>query len=427
MRYISGAYGNSRHDDKDCHLNKKMRQNKRIKIAFVYTGLGEGGISSAICALLREIAEDEKLDITLYLLSKKNSSRYEIPEGVSVQYPCRILDVWFSNKQDCTAIEKIRWYLVHIIGIKLSMKLIEVLAMRNKQDAFYDVAISYVNDINNPRYINMFCNDFTLKCLNARKKLSWSHNDPYRLGYTADYTRWRYRDFDRIVNVSCACKEKFDKIAMEFKDKSRVVHNCVYEDGRDFSSVQKLSVGDGLFHIVSVCRLDNKQKRVDRAVDACEILLAKGYAGRFVWKVYGSGMDEKALRDYARDKGVEKSLMFMGTTREPLDRMAEADVFVMTSDYEACSLTLLESLRVGTPVVVTDFPEAREAIDDSKNGFIVVRSAEGVADKLIELMENSAELLSCKDYLQEHPVSNEVALSEFYDVICETLDMPDAW
>ena len=46
-----------------------------------------------------------------------------------------------------------------------------------------------------------------------------------------------------------------------------------------------LKKNDDKLRIVSVCRLDNKQKRIDRAIDVCKLLIEKGYIEKFEWDI----------------------------------------------------------------------------------------------------------------------------------------------
>ena len=62
--------------------------------------------------------------------------------------------------------------------------------------------------------------------------------------------------------------------------------------------------------------------------------------------------------------------------REPridiLDHIAAADYLVQLSDTEGYSYSILESLCAGTPVIITDFPSAKEMqVENGVNGFIL--------------------------------------------------------
>ena len=55
-----------------------------------------------------------------------------------------------------------------------------------------------------------------------------------------------------------------------------------------------------------------------------------------------------------------------------IDYIADADYYVQLSDAEGFCYSVVESLSVGTPVIVTDFKVLHEiGVEDGKNGFIV--------------------------------------------------------
>ena len=55
-----------------------------------------------------------------------------------------------------------------------------------------------------------------------------------------------------------------------------------------------------------------------------------------------------------------------------LDFIADADYFVQLSDAEGYCYSVVEALSVGTPVIVTDFPVAKEiGVENGVNGFII--------------------------------------------------------
>lgn len=54
-----------------------------------------------------------------------------------------------------------------------------------------------------------------------------------------------------------------------------------------------------------------------------------------------------------------------------LPNIAAADYLVQLSDTEGYSYSILESLCIGTPVIVTDFPSAHEQVANGTNGFVL--------------------------------------------------------
>ena len=67
-------------------------------------------------------------------------------------------------------------------------------------------------------------------------------------------------------------------------------------------------------------------------------------------------------------------------------------MFVLTSDYEGVSNSLMEALAMGIPVIATDCPigGSRTCIKDGYNGLLIsVGDADGLCHAMLKLSENS--------------------------------------
>ncbi len=71
---------------------------------------------------------------------------------------------------------------------------------------------------------------------------------------------------------------------------------------------------------------------------------------------------------------------------------AQADVFVFPSYYgEGMPMSLMEAAACGLPIVATDLPGCRVAVEDGVNGFIVpARDVEALANRLEDLLRSQA-------------------------------------
>ena len=148
--------------------------------------------------------------------------------------------------------------------------------------------------------------------------------------------------------------------------------------------------------IVSVGRLSNRQKRYDVMLKAFSIFESK-HSG-YTLTLYGSGEDEGDIRKWIADLGLEHSVFLPGKTDQPLQKMDEADVFLMTSDYEGISNALLEAMAIGMPAVVTDCSPggARMLIQNRENGLIVpCGDAQKIAHALEELTGDPQLMAKC--------------------------------
>jgi glycosyltransferase involved in cell wall biosynthesis len=90
-------------------------------------------------------------------------------------------------------------------------------------------------------------------------------------------------------------------------------------------------------------------------------------------RIQGSGRDEVWLQELARELGIADRVHFAGALeRSLLPRVyREADVFVLPSLSESCSMALLEAMASGLPVVATGDSGSREHVEHGAGGFLV--------------------------------------------------------
>ena len=69
-----------------------------------------------------------------------------------------------------------------------------------------------------------------------------------------------------------------------------------------------------------------------------------------------------------------------------------ADCVVLPSWHEGMSNVLLEGSAIGRPVITSDIPGCREAVEDGKTGYLCeVRNAEMLFEKMKLMADQSAE------------------------------------
>jgi glycosyltransferase involved in cell wall biosynthesis len=74
--------------------------------------------------------------------------------------------------------------------------------------------------------------------------------------------------------------------------------------------------------------------------------------------IIGDGPERPRLEALTRRLDLGRHVTFTGFSSEPLPKVHAADLFVLTSRYEAFPNAALEALACGTPVVLTDCPGA---------------------------------------------------------------------
>ena len=141
--------------------------------------------------------------------------------------------------------------------------------------------------------------------------------------------------------------------------------------------------------IACVGRFFMVQKRQDVMLDAFRLVHDEMPDCRLVF--YGDGVDFDRVKQLANDKGLTDFVDFKGAVNDVVDRIKDARIVVLSSDYEGIPNVVLEAFAAGTPVVATDCSPggARVLIDDSENGFVVPRGdSKALAKKIMQTMDD---------------------------------------
>ena len=110
----------------------------------------------------------------------------------------------------------------------------------------------------------------------------------------------------------------------------------------------------------------------------------------YVLELYGNGELEESLNQLAQDLGIFEKVIFHGNVENVHEQIADAGMFVLSSNVEGMPNALLEAMMMGLPCISTNCTGAKEVIQNGENGILV---DVGDTDALAEAME----------YMAEHP------------------------
>ena len=105
------------------------------------------------------------------------------------------------------------------------------------------------------------------------------------------------------------------------------------------------------------------------------------------------GRDTEPLQELAENLGVGRKVILLGeiSDREELIKIYRAaDIYLSPSLTEGFSLTNIEALASGLPLVVTDVPGNRDIYDKNYSLLIEPRSPGAIAESCIEILQNDA-------------------------------------
>jgi glycosyltransferase involved in cell wall biosynthesis len=87
----------------------------------------------------------------------------------------------------------------------------------------------------------------------------------------------------------------------------------------------------------------------------------------------GDGPLAQRMQSLAVDLGLRDRINFLGQRMDVPQRLADAQVSLLVTNWEGLPLSILEAMRAGLPVIATDVAGIGEAISDGDSGYLVPR------------------------------------------------------
>ena len=105
--------------------------------------------------------------------------------------------------------------------------------------------------------------------------------------------------------------------------------------------------------------------------------------------VVGDGESRPELERCAQELELQDTVTFHGASNDPRPYLASASVFLQSSVSEGISLTLLEAMAAGLPIVATDVGGNREVVDDGMTGHLVpAEDPQALADATVRVLRD---------------------------------------
>ena len=117
-------------------------------------------------------------------------------------------------------------------------------------------------------------------------------------------------------------------------------------------------------------------KNPDTAIDCLSSLTEDERARVKPFLLYaGDGPMANQLKEKVAASGLSDRVLFLG--RIPQEKVCDvfkgSDCYLIASDFEGTSLSLMEAMANGLPILASDAPGLRDMIEDGRNGLLFIR------------------------------------------------------
>ena len=375
----------------------------RNKALFVIYSMNIGGAQKSLISFL-SIVDREQCDIDLLVLDGKGELIHNVPNNVNVIKKREYVSLFSNDLKTVLSHFSFKGLFLRIVWFALKNKYKKdsktfysfcqkkwQFFLKKRLTPFkkkYDYAIAYMQSF--PTY-------FVMDKVCANKKVLWLHNDYSKLNADTNIDFEYYKSSDINITISDYCKDIFNSFFPSLCDKTDVIPNFTIEKTLiELSNKYYPSeFSNNALKILSIGRLEN-QKGFDLAIEAASILKKKI---KFVWIILGEGSLKKDLKEQIKKNGLEKTVLLLGTRKNPYVYIKNCDLFVQSSRYEGKSIVLDEAKTLNKIIISTNYTTVTEQITDKKNGYICDIDPNDIAQKILEV--SRADNFTVREYLKK--------------------------
>ncbi len=198
---------------------------------------------------------------------------------------------------------------------------------------------------------------------------------------------------DRVVTVSEGMYHEIAAMPMMDVKRLTAIQNAIdcdafYLPGERQTTREELRLGPESQVIGYTGRITSV-KGLDTMIEAFASVLPDHPHARLM--IVGEGAARPGLRTLAGELGISEAVIWTGFRQDIPRLLAAMDVFVQPSSNEGLSLSILEAMAAGKPVVITDVGGAQEVVSDRETGLLVSPgSARALAESISGLLADSS-------------------------------------
>ncbi|MBI5870570.1 MAG: glycosyltransferase family 4 protein [Actinobacteria bacterium] len=178
---------------------------------------------------------------------------------------------------------------------------------------------------------------------------------------------------DRITTVSDFHRDWALRLGIADEEKIVTVHNGIsssrLESSQDRAMVRASLGVEASESLLAVIGRLAAQKGLEDMLDAMPAILAAQPATRLL--IVGKGPISALLESRCRQLGVEKKVIFTGFRSDIGELLNACDIVVSPTLREGLSVSILEAMAMGKPIIATGISSNRELVIDGETGLLV--------------------------------------------------------
>lgn len=179
-------------------------------------------------------------------------------------------------------------------------------------------------------------------------------------------TRYAIEESDEVTAVSRYLKEKTESIFSIPKNKIKVIYNFINPLQENIKiDVSKKLTEKIIFHSSNLREVKNPLKLIELFYE-----IQKNIPEISLW-IIGDGPLRSKMVSKIKNYGIEKKVFFKGIIKDIFPTLRQATITMIPSLDESFSLTALESISCGVPVIANNVGGLKEVLSHGETGYLI--------------------------------------------------------
>lgn len=303
---------------------------ERKKIAMIIPDLNFGGAQTMVIRLIHAI-DVSKFEVKLFIRDSKLGNSLE-KEAEEKGIECIYLNLGENEKHNLLLVHKCKAYA----RLSKALKIFDPDLIHSHLEQFYSFLFSIHHGVPLVHTLHSMPERIYTKRLNIMIKALQNKNHL------------------RIVGCSKKTSQKAQELFRLKETSITTIYNPICLS--DYKYEEKQATEFIFIHVARLHPVKNQELllRAFRRIEDENVKL---------WIVGDGGIREQ-LESLVKELKLDNRVVFMGNRGDVPQLLSQANAFILSSNSEACPMTVLEALASGLPVVSTDVGGIRELVGE---------------------------------------------------------------
>ena len=253
----------------------------------------------------------------------------------------------------------------------------------------------------------------------GKKKIAWIHTDYSSIPGDTESELRVWSIYDYIISISESVTKSFIKKYPTLKEKIILIENIIspkfIEQQANLIDISKeMKKEDDTINLLSIGRFCSI-KNFTSIPEICAGIVKNGIKVR--WYLIGYGAEEKHIKDEIIKFGMQDNVIILGKKINPYPYIKQCDIYVQPSKFEGKSVSIMEAKVLGKPVIVTNFPTAKDQVVNNYDGIIVPMDNDECSKHMVALLKDKEKIDFLTTNCKKTNYGNEIEVEKIYKLI----------